>query len=80
MSAQKPRLADFPQAVATLLPVLEQMYPAATFSDPKQMMGEDSRLSLAAEAGKHQVVLEFRAAAALAARELKKEPVREEIA
>lgn len=79
MSEKKPRLADFPQAVAILLPVMEALYPPASFTDPKQMMGEDSRLKLAGDAGKHQVLLDFRAAAALAAREVKKDPFRQEV-
>lgn len=79
MSEKKPRLADFPQAVATLLPVMEALYPPAIVTDPTQMLGEDARLKFAGEAGKHLVLMDFRAALSLANREVKKDRVKEEI-
>lgn len=73
------RLADCPDAVGVLLPILERMYATPDLLDPAVMMDEKARLRIASDAGKHAVVLDFRKALDLAHREKNKPRVREEI-
>lgn len=80
MSEQQPeRLCDHAKAIAEILPLMERMYKPANLSDPTRMMHEDARLKLAADAGKHLVVEDFRAALVQAGKEVGKARHRTEV-
>ena len=66
------RLCDHPQALKELLPLMERMFPPANLSDPAKMMDEASRLSLARDAGRREVIEQMQSALAMAEIEARK--------